>query len=162
MKKMLNIKLSLLTAVIVFSSCEKIIDQQPQTALSAETAYTTRQGVEAGLLGCYNALQSTSYYGLEFWALSDMYAGVIVHTGTFPTYAQFNNKQILPDNTNVTNMWNAIYGGINRVNTLIVSAETLNDPAFSKTQTIGEARFLRALMYFDLLRASKNCCYLDT
>lgn len=153
MKKMLNIKLSLLTAVIVFSSCEKIIDQQPQTALSAETAYTTRQGVEAGLLGCYNALQSTSYYGLEYWALSDMYAGVIVHTGTFPTYAQFNNKQILPDNTNVTSMWNAIYGGINRVNTLIVSAETLNDPAFSKTQTIGEARFLRALMYFDLLRA---------
>ena len=74
---MLNIKLSLLTALIVFSSCEKIIDQQPQTVLSAETAYTTRQGVEAGLLGCYNALQSTSYYGLEFWALSDMYAGVI-------------------------------------------------------------------------------------
>jgi len=45
MKKMLNIKLSLLTALIVFSSCEKIIDQQPQTSLSAETAYTTRQGI---------------------------------------------------------------------------------------------------------------------
>ncbi|MEY2595264.1 MAG: hypothetical protein RI965_536 [Bacteroidota bacterium] len=153
MKKMLNIKLSLLTALIVFSSCEKIIDQQPQTSLSAETAYTTRQGIEAGLLGCYNALQSTSYYGLEFWALSDMYAGVITHTGTFPTYAQFNNKQLLPDNTNVTNMWNAIYGGINRVNTIIASADKLNDPAFNKMQTVGEARFLRALMHFDLLRA---------
>ncbi|MFZ9686589.1 MAG: RagB/SusD family nutrient uptake outer membrane protein [Chitinophagaceae bacterium] len=153
MKKMLNIKLSLLTALIVFSSCEKIIDQQPQTSLSAETAYATREGVEAGLLGCYNALQSTSYYGLEYWALSDLYAGVIAHTGTFPTYAQFSNRQILPDNTNVTNMWNAIYGGINRVNTIIASAETLNDPAFSKTQAIGEARFLRGLMYFDLLRA---------
>ena len=121
--------------------------------MSAETAYTTRQGVEAGLLGCYNAMQSTSYYGLEYWALSDMYAGVILHTGTFPTYAQFNNKQILPDNTNVTNIWNAIYSGINRVNTLIVSSDKLNDPAFNKTQTIGEARFIRALMYFDLLRA---------
>ena len=153
MKKMLNIKLSLLTAVIFLSSCEKIINQQPQTALSAETAYTTRQGIEAGLLGCYNALQSTSYYGLEYWALADMYAGVITHTGTFPTYAQFNNKQILPDNTNVTNIWNQIYNGINRVNTLIASAELLNDPAFLKTQTIGEARFLRALMNFDLLRA---------
>ncbi|MFN5045782.1 MAG: RagB/SusD family nutrient uptake outer membrane protein [Bacteroidota bacterium] len=153
MKKMLNIKLSLLTALIVFSSCEKIIDQQPQTVLSAETAYTTRQGVEAGLLGCYNALQSTSYYGLEFWALSDMYAGVIAHTGTFPTFAQFANRQILPDNTNVTGIWNVIYTGINRVNTVIASSETLSDPAFNKTQTIGEARFLRAIMYFDLLRA---------
>ncbi|MEN9831852.1 MAG: hypothetical protein RLZZ487_1457, partial [Pseudomonadota bacterium] len=82
-----------------------------------------------------------------------LYAGVIAHTGTFPTFAQFANRQILPDNTNVTNMWNAIYGGINRVNTIIASAETLNDPAFNKTQAIGEARFLRGLMYFDLLRA---------
>lgn len=153
MKKMLNLKLSVLTALIVFSSCEKIIDQQPQISLSAESAYTTRQGIEAGLLGCYNALQRTAYYGLEYWALSDMYAGIISHTGTFPTYAQFNNKQILPDNTNVTNIWNQIYSGINRVNTVINAAEKLNDPAFSKTQTIGEARFIRALMHFDVLRA---------
>ncbi len=141
------------TGVVILSSCEKVLDQKPQTSLDANTAYTTRQGVEAGLLGCYSALQSTSYYGLEYWALSDMYAGVITHTGTFPTYAQVNNKQILPDNTNTTNIWNQIYTGINRVNTVLVSASALTDPAFAKAQVTGEAKFLRALMYFDLLRA---------
>lgn len=133
-------------------SCEKILDQKPQTALDAASAYSTRQGVEAGLLGCYNALQSTSYYGLEYWALADMYAGVISHTGTFPTYAQVTNRIILPDNVNVTNTWNQIYNGINRCNNILASIDALNDPAYSKTQGAAEARFLRALMYFDLLR----------
>lgn len=152
MKKMLH-KILLLTTIVVFlTACEKVVEQKPETSLDATTAYTNRQGVEAGLLGCYNSLQSTSYYGLEYWALTDMYAGVISHTGTFPTYAQFANTAVLPDNTNLTNTWNQIYNGINRVNTILVSAEAITDPAFAKTQALGEAKFLRALMYFDLLR----------
>ena len=153
MKKMLHKILLLSTLVGLLTACEKVVDQKPETTLDATTAYNNRQGVEAGLLGCYSSLQSTSYYGLEYWALTDMYAGVIAHTGTFPTYAQITNRGILPDNTNVTNIWNQIYTSINRVNTVLVSADALTDPAFAKTQTIGEAKFLRALMYFDLLRA---------
>jgi hypothetical protein len=153
MKKMLYKILLFSTSIFMLTACEKVIDLAPETSLDANTAYTNRQGVEAGLLGCYNALQGTSYYGLEYWALSDMYAGVISHTGTFPTFAQFTNRGLLPDNTNITNAWNGIYNGINRVNTILVSAEAVTDPAFAKTQAIGEARFLRALMYFDLLRA---------
>jgi len=153
MKKMLHKILLLATSVVFLTSCEKVVEQQPETTLDATIAYNNRQGVEAGLLGCYNALQSTSYYGLEYWALTDMYAGVISHTGTFPTYAQYANRAVLPDNTNLTNTWNQIYNGINRVNTILVSAEAIADPAFSKTQAVAEARFLRALMYFDLLRA---------
>jgi hypothetical protein len=153
MKKMLYKILLLSTSIFMLTACEKVIDQKPETSLDATTAYNNRQGVEAGLLGCYNALQSTSYYGLEYWALSDMYVGVIDHTGTFPTFAQYKNVGILPDNTNTTNGWNQIYNGINRVNTVLEASEKITDPAFAKTQTIGEARFLRALMYFDLLRA---------
>lgn len=153
MKKMLYKILLFSTSIFMLTACEKVVDLAPETSLDATTAYNNRQGVEAGLLGCYNALQSTSYYGLEYWALSDMYAGVISHTGTFPTFAQYANRQILPDNTNTTNGWNQIYNGINRVNTVLESAEAITDPAFAKTQTIGEAKFLRALMYFDLLRA---------
>ena len=153
MKKMLYKILLFSTSIFMLTACEKVIDQKPEASLDATTAYNNRQGVEAGLLGCYNALQSTSYYGLEYWALSDMYVGVIDHTGTFPTFAQYKNVGILPDNTNTTNGWNQIYNGINRVNTVLEAAEKITDPAFAKTQTLGEARFLRALMHFDLLRA---------
>ena len=153
MKKMLYKILLFSSSVFMLTACEKVIDLKPETSLDATTAYNTRQGVAAGLLGCYNALQSTSYYGLEFWALSDMYAGVISHTGTFPTFAQYVNRAILPDNTNTTNGWNQIYNGINRVNTVLEASEKIKDPLFDKPQTVAEARFLRALMYFDLLRA---------
>ncbi len=134
------------------SACNKILEQEPQGALDANTAFTTRQGVEAGLIGIYDALQSGNYYGLRYQAFADMGADNINHTGTFPSFAQIFNKQILADNVELNNMWNTIYNGINRANNIIASAENLEDPAFNKQNAIAEARFLRALMYHDLLR----------
>ncbi|ULQ55102.1 RagB/SusD family nutrient uptake outer membrane protein [Flavihumibacter rivuli] len=142
----------LVAAMLGLGSCTKVLEQEPQGALDATTAFTTRTGVEAGLRGTYDILQSGNYYGLRYQALTDMSADNIIHTGTFPSFAQIFTRQILADNAETTNMWNTIYNGINRANNIIVSAETIEDPAFNKAQAIGEARFLRALMYFDLLR----------
>lgn len=151
---MKRLKFPIIFALVLLSgsACNKILEQEPQGSLDANTAYTTRQGVEAGLIGIYDALQSGNYYGLRFQAFSDMGADNINHTGTFPSFAQIFNRQILADNVELVNMWNTIYNGINRANNIISSAENLEDPAFNKSNAIAEARFLRALMYHDLLR----------
>ncbi len=150
---MKKIQIAILAAMLAGSvSCNKILEQEPQSSLDANTAYSTRQGVEAGLRGIYDALQSGNYYGLRYQLFADMTADNINHTGTFPSFAQIFNKQILADNVELTNMWNTIYNGINRANNIIASAEKITDPAFNKGNAIGEARFLRALMYHDLIR----------
>ena len=142
----------LILMIVLISSCTKILEQEPQSQLDPSTAFSTKAGVEAGLFGIYDGLQALDHYGVHYWAFADMYADNITHTGTFPTFAQVANKQILADNINITNMWNVIYNTINRANNVIKQAQLLNDPSFDKNAAVAEARCLRALCYFDLIR----------
>lgn len=149
MKKLLYI---ILPAVLIGTSCKKTLDQQPQASLDATTAYTTRQGVEAGLSGAYDGLQQTGYMTLNYLVFPELYADNLTWTGTFPTWSQVFNKTILPDNTDITSIWNHINGTINRANNIIAAAPAITDPAFLKDRAIGECLTLRALGYFDLIR----------
>lgn len=132
-------------------SCEKILDQTPQNSIDSSTGFATRQDAIAGLRGCYDALQSANYYGLRYQSFADLISGNIRHTGTFPTFAQIYQNQILSDNTDVRNVWIAIYDGINRANFFVQSAGAINDPAYNSAAAVGEARALRALHYMNLL-----------
>jgi starch-binding outer membrane protein, SusD/RagB family len=140
-------------ALLGTASCTKILDQQPGSALDATTAFTTPTAVAAGVSGIYNGLQSGNYYGLRYWALTDLYADVLRHTGTFPSFAEVANRNILSNNVEVTNMWNTIYATVNRTNNIIAAIPKVTDPAFTNKAVLeGEARFARALCYFDLVR----------
>lgn len=141
-----------LLAILSMYSCKKTLDQQPQSSLDATTGYTTRQGLEAGIIGTYDGLQQTGYMSLNFLIFSDMYADNIQWTGTFPTWSQVYNKTILPDNVDIATIWNAIYNTVNRANNIIAAAPSITDPAFSKDRAIGECETIRALAYFDLIR----------
>ena len=112
MKK--SIKFLFLINILWLSSCTKILDQKPQESLDAADAYTTRTGIEAGISGVYDGVQGGDYYGLSMWIYADLYADNLTHTGTFPTFAQMANKQLLTDNVNISGLWNAIYNTINR------------------------------------------------
>lgn len=150
MKK--NIYLILIAGVFAGTSCKKILDQKPQSSLDATTAYTTKSGVEAGILGIYDGVSGGDYFGLAVWIYADLYADNLSHTGTFPTFAQMTNKQLLPDNVNISSMWNDMYNTINRANNIIESAPKITDPSFNKNAAIAEARTLRGFTYFNLLR----------
>ncbi len=151
MKNKIFIILALIVGTQFFQSCKDNLEIDPYTALDASTGFRTRQDVNAALLGCYNSLQSGNYYGLRFFALPDLYAGSLIHTGTFPSWAQFANRNLLANNAETVGMWNTIYVGINRANNVIASAPGVNDPAFNVNNAVGEARLLRAFHYFNLL-----------
>lgn len=153
MKKAFIKILALLLVVLAMPSCEKNLDLEPWTALDASSGFKTKQDVEAALLGCYNSLQNGNYYGLRFFALADIHAGTLTHTGTFPSFAQFSTRNILANNVELNNMWNSIYVGINRANNVIASAPRIEDPSFNVNNALGEARLLRAFHYFNLICA---------
>jgi starch-binding outer membrane protein, SusD/RagB family len=144
---------ALFLGIFLFSACDKNIEVEPISNLDGSKGFQTRQDVDAGLIGSYNGLQSPNYMGLRHWALSEIYADNITHVGTFPSFAQFANRNLLGDNTEISNMWAQIYIAINRANSVIQYADGVNDPAFNKTNAIAEAKFLRAYNYFNLLTA---------
>ncbi|SDZ88031.1 RagB/SusD family nutrient uptake outer membrane protein [Pedobacter hartonius] len=149
MKKLLYL---LLPVLLFGTSCKKTLDQQPQAALDAGTAFTTRQGIEAGIIGAYDGLQQTGYMTLSYLIFPDLYADNLTWTGTFPTWSQVFNKTIQADNTDINTIWNHIYGTINRANNIIAAAPAISDPAFLKDSAIGECKTIRAVAYFDLIR----------
>jgi len=132
--------------------CSKILQQKPLTSLDATTAFTTGPAITAGMLGIYNTLQNANYYGVDYTLFADLEADNLDHTGSFPTYEQVKNRLITPDNTDITNVWNQIYAGINRANNIIASAPLIKDISFDAAGAIAEAKFMRAFMYFDLMR----------
>ncbi len=152
----LNYKL-VLTVVslgaLLTASCQKeTLDQAPQASLSAAGAIKDASTVNAATLGIYSGFQSGNYHGLRYFIFADLYADNMSHVGTFPSFAQIANKQILPDNTEISAMWNSMYSTINRANTVIAAVPGIADPTLVKDNALAEARILRANVYFDLIR----------
>jgi len=137
---------------VLAMGCSKILTQTPQDYLDATTAFTTGPAINAGMLGIYNTFQQAPYYSTDFTLLCDLEAGNTVHTGSYPQYEQVANRAITPDNVTTQGVWNQIYAGINRANTVIYSAPLITTGGFDSLPALGEARFLRAFMYFDLMR----------
>jgi len=140
-------------SALLGTSCEKeTLDQKPQASLDASTAIKDASSVTAATLGIYSGFQSGNYWGLRYFAFSDMYADNINHVGTFPSFSAIWNVAILPDNTEVSAMWNSMYSTINRANTVIAAVPGIADPTLDKNNALAEARVLRANVYFDLIR----------
>jgi starch-binding outer membrane protein, SusD/RagB family len=141
---------------IFLVGCDSLLqEQKPQNSVDPSVIFKDAPGARSAIIGAYDALQSASYYGVDFLLLPDVHGGNLTHTGTFPSYAQFANRAILTDNANVTNMWSQIYSSINRVNQIIDKVPGITDPTFAtgeKDQIIGEAYFLRALHYSNLVK----------
>ncbi|MEP7265755.1 MAG: RagB/SusD family nutrient uptake outer membrane protein [Bacteroidota bacterium] len=138
---------------ISFSSCE-VLDVKPQSAVPADEAINDKAGVEKGVLGAYNGLQSLSYYGRTYCIFADLAADNLLHpaNATAVSYDQVDNNAILPENESVDGIWGAIYDAINVANNVIDKVPGISDmSAAEKNSALGELYFLRALNHFNLM-----------
>ncbi len=145
--------ISLLT-IVFLGACE-VLDVKPYHSIPADEAITNAQQAESAILGCYDALQSGGYYGLNYMIFGDLPADNLTHVGVTVTWGEFDNNIILADNGLVESTWVAIYRLLNRVNNAlerIPAIDTVNMPAAQKNQAMAELKFLRALAHYDLMR----------
>lgn len=135
------------------SACDQLLDLQPVDELTDDIAITNVEGARAALTGAYQALQGLGYYGGSFVFFNDLSADNAVHTGTFHSYADAAGNQLRPENSTVEGIWNDLYDGINRANQIIVQVPDVADLSDAeRDQIMGEAHFLRALHYHNLVR----------
>lgn len=140
---------------LFLAGCDSLLDQNPVDELPEDIAITTPEGARAALSGAYAALQEDSYYGGDFYLFGDLSSDNSVHDddGTSNSYADADANQLLADNGVISDIWSAIYAAIHRANVLIqkVPGVTGLDPA-ERDQILGEAYFLRALHYHNLVK----------
>lgn len=153
---------SLLVSSFVFGGCSaSFLDVEPMTEVVESNFYKTKEDAELALVGCYDGYQRTSSNGnLSFVVVSEVLSdNCFGGTGNtdgraYQVLDRFDIAQSPSDNNLFDGTWTDYYAGIFRCNTLLNKLEEsdFGDDQGSKLRIEGEARFLRALMYFDLVR----------
>lgn len=140
-------------ALAVMSGCDSILDTTPGDRIPIEDAVTDARTARAALLGAYDALQPMSYYGRNFLVLGDLAGDNADHEGTLTTLPDIATNRIKADNGTIEAIWGVIYEAIARTNLIIARVPDvpgLDDE--ERGQIIGEALFLRALHYHNLVK----------
>ncbi|MCC6288306.1 MAG: RagB/SusD family nutrient uptake outer membrane protein [Chitinophagaceae bacterium] len=145
-----------LLGLLPFISCEKFLDDKPQTALTTGNAYSTANDIENALSGCYNAFYGSDYYQWENVMLSDVRSDNAYPGGNNEESFYDYDRFILPaTNTHSYAHWKMFYGAIARCNILLTKIAEVTDAALTeerRKQIIGEASFLRAFHYYQLVK----------
>ncbi len=143
--------LTLLAAAL--PGCNNKLNVQPTTYIDSATAFTNSSDVQAALVGCYTGLQNINLYGGYIQFLTDLLAdnGDENFIGTFTQPQEAQRKTILTTNTQVRETWLSAYDAINRTNNVLANLGKLDTPA-QQASVEGEAKFIRSLVYFDLVR----------
>lgn len=149
------------------SSCvNDWLDVAPSDGTDADAALTSSSDLAAARTGMYAALKGNSnlvdYYGQQFFVYGDVHAGDdyqynnIGGSNRASFYYDMNYQTASEFNTSTVS-WQSPYVVIGRANRIIAAAEggALSDAAEAKAtidQYAAEAKVLRALAHFDLVR----------
>lgn len=139
-------------AFILLACNEKLDEIKPIGEQTEYDQFTTAQGAELALLGCYNV---QGLYELNIF-LVDFYGDLGMGSSTATPSVHSAQRGEIPPNSKYDETWLMHYVQINRVNLFIKNIDLLN-PRFSperrKYEALGEARALRALAYFMLVQS---------
>ena len=145
------IKLSICAGSILFlSSCTKeLLNKNPVSSLPAEGFYENMSDARAGIFGIYNSAQSVFRTNFAYWGEGRADNVKTTHAGDELNLAQNN----LNESLNSAN-WSQLYTMISRANYAIKFIPQIGkgETDGGKGQLIGQARALRALAYFYLVR----------
>jgi hypothetical protein len=144
----------ILCCLFVIGCSEDFLDRTPISNANEEDFYKSEEDLTTALWSAYNSLYTIyapeslpSFFGelMSDNAYSDNLAGRV------QDFEDFENHTMKVENELVLDFWNNYYKAIYIVNNIITNAE--NASFDSKNTIIGEAKFLRAMYYFDMVRA---------
>ncbi|WP_147679000.1 RagB/SusD family nutrient uptake outer membrane protein [Algibacter pacificus] len=139
-------------------SCElvDVTDIEAQDVLTEETAIRDQIGAELTLAGAYSFLNDAS--GTLYIKSVVLQLGIEAEPGGIigGTSSSYYVNNVDPQDRDSKNVYSGMYTISNRANYLINILPSLDDALFetgSKSKIIAEAKFLRALSHFYLLRS---------
>jgi tetratricopeptide (TPR) repeat protein len=156
---MLEKKIYLLALVIVLlTSCSGFLNNQdPQSFLSPKTFYKTETQMKEAINGAYSALQQLYSGDGLFWIMAEERSdNTTFQFEEADRGRQANEKadffQMHPATPVVRQLWKEMYAGISQCNSILDHIDKANLTDQEKNQISGQAEYIRALLYFDLVR----------
>jgi tetratricopeptide (TPR) repeat protein len=152
MKKIIAIALTLF---VMMSCSEDFIDLNPISSVSVDILYKTDKDFKDALTAIYNTYQ-TQYQ--TFYIFADI-RGDDAQQEIYKTNSQSYSDAFVTTSSDglMNSTWQNYYRIIYRANTILTKIEGLDATVVTnKDRYVAEAKFLRALAYFDLVRIFGN------
>ncbi len=144
----------LLIGSLGFQSCQTNLDDpRPEDLTTREKSLQTALGVKSLVLGMYGLAQQEGALNGVAQLLGEYQSDNVTFRGSFPTLRDIRDYVTISDNGNVFSIYDDHYEVIGQANFIINNVNSCPDPNLTtadRDQAIGEAKFMRALMYLEL------------
>ncbi|MCG8310744.1 MAG: RagB/SusD family nutrient uptake outer membrane protein [Cytophagales bacterium] len=143
---------TLFIGIMALTSCEDYLEEKMVSGISSSSYYVTEEGLSDALAAAYSYLKDR-YYGQQTGMYLTVYGTDTYVMGTTGGYAELDQYTLTPRNGYIKNLWVSMYIVINQCNAVVDRAnESTEINESKKSKYVAEARFLRALYYFILVR----------
>lgn len=146
-----------IAVLLVFTSlvgCDDKLDVLDENNPTTESYFKTAIELQNGVNAVYSTLRSAQLVGREWFFTHDMRSGECSPGGAqleAPRAELLKEASPAPSNSVMTNVWTGAYQMINRANLVIAKAPSVTDNVALRDRVVGEAKFLRAWAYFELV-----------
>src|SRR5690349_17776100 len=139
--------------IFLFFSCNDFLDADLDKSLIVEEKiFSNDVTATAAVIGMYNSISDGSpLSGIPngMGALTSLSAGELWNYPQNSDLKAFQSHQILASNSNVSLLWNFMYNVIYQCNAILEGIQKSHSlSAGASRQLEGEARFMRAFIYF--------------
>ncbi len=146
---------SIILFILLFTACDDFLNEVPKDTVNSSNFYKTEADAIAAINAAYQPLQWPKLFNLRMWT-SDIFAGnsiVGAGGGTDGQETQdLANFVTTPDNAGVLDLWRGPAPGILYSNVVLEKVPAIEMDEALKNRILGEAKFLRGLYYFILVR----------
>ena len=151
--------LYLIVLISGFVACSDLLEEVPVSQPSAENSFKTKANAIAAIVGVYSSLHLEGVYGKSqsLFSTDENNAGSKVPLSGLNlfTFTADNIEVILP-------IWRDHYNGINRANLAISKIPSIDMDIAERNNLVAEAKFIKALLYFNLIRYYGDVPYKDS
>ncbi|MDO6430318.1 RagB/SusD family nutrient uptake outer membrane protein [Flavitalea sp. BT771] len=140
------------TAAVI--ACNKRLNVFDQNNPTIDSYFKTAGELRNGVNAAYSTLRSANLVGREWFFTHDMRGGETWAGGSqleAPRAELLKQAAPAPSNSVMTSVWTGSYQIINRTNVVITKGTDVKDDPAARDVIIGEAKFLRAWAYFELV-----------
>lgn len=146
----------LILAMFMSVACSKsFLEKAPLDSINTANFFQTKEDAISAINGAYQPLQWPKLYNMRMWTTDIMAGNSIVGAGGGTDGIETQDEAnfvTTTDNAGVLDLWRGPAPGILRCNIILQKVPDMNIDENLKNRIVGEAKFLRGLYYFILVR----------
>ncbi|MGV3508980.1 MAG: RagB/SusD family nutrient uptake outer membrane protein [Sphingobacteriaceae bacterium] len=151
--------IALVVTISITTSCEKFLEEDPKNFVAETNYYSTEADAIAAVNSIYAYLNSINsgntagVYHSNFWVAIGLASDeMFSEQAGGADLEQLESFSYIPQNSTLFDIWEKHYKTITIANIAIARISGINMNETLKARLLNEAKFLRGLMYFNLVR----------